>query len=236
MKILVLFDIDGTILTMKNGTARVLFSNFLKKVFGRPIPNECIPEFHGMTDLQILEQIADNIDFPLKSIEHNIDNLWSELNIMFTRYCTPQHIVLMPGITEIINKFHASEHIQLGLLTGNIRQNAYSKLASYNLNNYFPFGAFGDDDADRNKLLPIAVRRANQFFNQEFFDLSNTILIGDSKRDIECAKSNNVPVIAVATGGVPIETLRTHNADYVLQDLSNYELVNQTIINHFNQK
>lgn len=234
MQILVLFDIDGTILSMKDGTSRMLFSDFLKKVFGRSIPNNCIPDFHGMTDLQILEQIADNINFPLKSIEHKIDDLWSELNLVFDHYCTPQHIVLMPGISELITNLNTSEHIQLGLLTGNFKQNAYSKLDSHKLGSFFPFGSFGDDDSDRNKLLPIAISRANKFFNQELFNVGNTILIGDSIRDIECGKSNNVPVIAVATGGIPIETLRKHNPDFVLQDLSNTQEVQNTIINHFN--
>ncbi len=233
MKNLILFDIDGTILRMKGGISKTIFSQFMIKVFGKEINNVDIPSFHGMTDLQIIREIADNIKFPFAQIEHKLDDIWRDLGNNFARHCTRENIELMPGIVELLDILQKDESICLGLLTGNIRANAYAKLNAYGLSRFFPVGAFGDDCYDRNALPSIAFERANNYYKGENFGSNNSMLIGDSSRDIECGKTNNITVIAVATGWSSHNELEAEKPDYVIDDFGNPDEVYNVITNHF---
>ena len=236
MKLLILFDIDGTILQMKKGISRDIFSKFLVNLFGKEIHNAHIPTFHGMTDMQIIKEIAENINYPFAEIEPKLTEIWSDLSSEFERRCTRENIDLMPGAIELIKLLASDTNIKLGLLTGNIKRNAYAKLNVYGLGDFFPIGAFGDDCYDRNKLPEIAFKRADEFYENVKFDSRNSILIGDSPRDIECGKTNGIAVVGVATGWSSRQELMEDNPDFLFDDFNDTEKVYKTIINHFAEK
>jgi phosphoglycolate phosphatase-like HAD superfamily hydrolase len=235
MKYLILFDIDGTILQMKQGISKKIFSDFLIELFGENINDAHIPTFHGMTDMQIIKEIAVNINYPFEQIEHNLNNIWKDFSRKFAAYCTKENIDLMPGIIELLETLRQDKRISLGLLTGNIKSNAYAKLDAFGLSGFFPVGAFGDDSYDRNALPEIAFARANDYYKGEKFDSAHSMLVGDSPRDIECGKTNNISVIAVATGWSSRRELEAENPDYIFDDFGNTEEVYNVIIKHIEE-
>lgn len=221
MKYLVLFDIDGTILNFKHGIAKDLFAVMLKELFGREVPDSAIPQFHGMTDLQIIRSIALNIGLAYDEISEMIPSIWVKMLSMFKEHSIPENVTLLPGITDLIEILHKNEDISLGLITGNFLENAYLKLSIAGLDGYFPTGAFGCDSENRNNLPPIAIDRINKHYNTKNFHSGNTIIIGDTFRDIECAHVNGIKVLAVATGGASSDELLIHTPDAILNNLSN---------------
>ena len=108
---------------------------------------------------------------------------------------------------------------QVGLLTGNFEQGARIKLGAFGLNEYFATGAFGSDNEDRNKLLPIAVERFNILSGRDI-DFTDCVIIGDTPRDVMCARPYNAICIAVATGPYAARSLVAAGADVVVEDLS----------------
>jgi len=234
MKILVLFDIDGTILKLKDDLSRIIFKKILKKIFGRDIENEHLPDFSGVTDMFIIKEIARRADFPFEILDEEFDAIWENLHTDFEIHCNNENIRIMPGITELLERMHKDNSFILGLVTGNFKQNAYLKLRHCNFDKYFTFGAFGSDNEDRNILPPIAIQRANEIFGIDLFSNENTLIIGDSPNDIKCAKANNIPVISVATGHFTSDILKEYYPDYLMKDLSNAATVIKTIHNHFN--
>lgn len=224
-KYLVLFDIDGTILELKRGTSRQIFSEIINEVFSIESNWQKMPDFAGKTDLQILHEICDLYNLPYDDILKRIDSIWLDMYKKFKKYCTPEHILLLPGVKELIEIFDDTERFTLGILTGNFKLNAELKLSVYDINRYFPFGAFGSDNNDRNKLAGIAIERANSKYGAASFSNENTIIIGDSPRDIECAKVNDAISIAVATGSFSYETLSANNPDLLFHNFANYTRV-----------
>jgi phosphoglycolate phosphatase len=107
----------------------------------------------------------------------------------------------------------------LGLLTGNLEPGARIKLEPFSLNQYFPSGAFGSDDEDRNNLLPIAIKKFEELVRKKI-DTDECIIIGDTPRDVECAHIYGAICIGVATGPYLLDELIEAGADYVLKDLS----------------
>jgi phosphoglycolate phosphatase-like HAD superfamily hydrolase len=106
-----------------------------------------------------------------------------------------------------------------GLLTGNLRRGAQTKLGYHGLWDFFPFGAFADDSEVRNDLGPHALRRARGHWGAEF-PTDRVWIIGDTPHDIACARAFGARVIAVATGGSDAASLAGHRPDAVLEDLA----------------
>ncbi len=223
MKYLVLFDIDGTILNFRHGIAKDLFSGMLKELFGCEVPDSAIPKFHGMTDLQIIKCITENIGHDYQEVLKTIPDIWKRMLCMFEAHSIPENVTLLPGINSIIKALSENNEITLGLITGNFIENAYLKLSIAGLDGFFPTGAFGSDSEDRNLLPPIAIERTNNHYKVNIFNTKNTIIIGDTYRDIECARKNNMKVIAVATGGFSVEELEMHNPDKTVFDFSDVD-------------
>ncbi len=131
---------------------------------------------------------------------------------------------LMPGFPKLLDELKKMPDIHIGLLTGNWIRGAEIKLAHFGLWPYFEFGAFGDDEWDRNKLVPHALRRAKEKFNiQPHHDA--VYVIGDTPRDILCARPHGAMAVAVATGEYSAEALRAEKPDFLFEDLSEVEKV-----------
>ncbi len=229
--LLVLFDIDGTILKYKKYLSKSVFISIIKEVFDRDIALSQLPSFAGMTDLEILKDIANKIDFSENELNNSLPEIWKKLLTEFKKISNPEYIELLPGIPELINLLNEDQFAHLGLLTGNFKDNAYLKLSVFGLDKYFPFGAFGNESEDRNRLAGIAIQRANTLIRGKQFSSAHTVIIGDSPKDIECAKSNNIPVVAVATGLFTEKQLTEYSPDALFTNFSDYEKVYNTIIN-----
>lgn len=220
MPYLILFDIDGTLQNFKSGLAYELFSEILEVVFNRNVPIDAFPNFSGMTDLQILYDIANAVEYPIEDLNSKLPQIWELIFNQFEKVSNSENITLLPGINELINELVLDSTIKLALITGNFKGNAYLKLKAHNLEHFFPCGAFGDDHHNRNELPHIAIERAKQYYKTDVFNNLNTIIIGDTDKDIKCAKINNIPVLSVATGSNTIEELMLHQPDALLSDLS----------------
>ncbi|MFC1820889.1 HAD family hydrolase [Thermodesulfobacteriota bacterium] len=215
MNKLVLFDIDGTLIDSGEAGTRALTNSF-RQIFSIKDAFAGI-RMAGKTDIQIIKecmavhglQSGDNI---LSSVlSEYLNNLRIEVNNNRKR--------LHPGVIELLNSLKTMEGYWLGLLTGNIEKGARIKLEVFDLNDYFPIGAFGSDDEDRNRLLPIVVKKFREMMNPDF-NYKDCIVIGDTPLDVQCAKPHGATTIVVSTGPYSYESLLETKADYVLRGMS----------------
>jgi phosphoglycolate phosphatase-like HAD superfamily hydrolase len=214
---LILFDIDGTLIDSGEAGSRSLNLSF-KELFS------IVNAFHGIsmagkTDTQIMKE---GLLKHAISVDGNFD---IAIN-MYLKYLQKEihndRRYIKPGIYELLEKLSIIRDLELGLLTGNIEPGARIKLEPFKLNKYFPTGAFGNDDEDRNMLLPIAINRFEGLC-QKKIGTDECIVIGDTPRDVHCAKIYDAMCIGVATGPYSIDELIEAGADYVVKDLSNYD-------------
>jgi phosphoglycolate phosphatase-like HAD superfamily hydrolase len=214
----ILFDIDGTIMDSGGAGTRAMDTAFME-LFSVRNAFQTI-NMAGKTDMQILREGCE-----LHSIDHS-NGVIPEFYRIYARYLKENmksaggHI--KPGISEALRLLHAREECILGLLTGNIEEGARIKLAFFGLDDYFDIGAFGNDDEDRDRLLPIAV---NKLFKKNSLKVGfrDCIVIGDTPRDVSCSKPYGAFSVAVATGPYSAATLSAAGADVVLNDLSDTE-------------
>ncbi|HWI18798.1 MAG TPA: HAD family hydrolase [Vicinamibacterales bacterium] len=225
---LILFDIDGTLLLSGRAGLRAMTRAF-EKTFG--VKDAFAGEsFGGRTDSFLVSNalrsagLPDTPDHHERFRENYIPILAEEIQHPGTG-----HKGLMPGAVELLDTLDDHHHLHLALLTGNYREAAEIKLQHFEIWDYFEWGAFSDDSADRNALVPIACRRA------ETYDIppeaiERVIVIGDTPHDIECAKVAGAKSIAVATGGFTMDQLKTAGADEVLRDLSDTKAVLKLLV------
>ena len=94
---------------------------------------------------------------------------------------------------------------------------------------FFEWGAFSDDHADRNALVPIAKSRA-ETYDIPVEALARVIVIGDTPHDVACAVAVGAVPVAVATGSYTVDDLRSTGAPVVLADLSETDRVLRLLV------
>jgi phosphoglycolate phosphatase-like HAD superfamily hydrolase len=129
---------------------------------------------------------------------------------------------LLEGVSSLLASLEEGGH-SLGLLTGNIDRGAMIKVAHYGIAEHFQFGAYGDDHWDRNKLGPIALERAIKATGRQFTP-EETLVIGDTPKDVACAHAFGAKCVAVATGNFNEDQLVACGADRVVSDLVDFAL------------
>jgi len=135
---------------------------------------------------------------------------------------------LMPGVRELLDALSGRDDVYLALLTGNYEEGARIKLEYFDLWRYFPCGAFGDDAALRNGLVPKALARIAACGGPSF-TAADTIVIGDTPLDVACAAFSGARSLGVATGSHSVDELRAAGADLVMQDLHDTAAVLQAL-------
>jgi len=209
-----LWDIDGTLLSSGGAGTRAMDLAF-EEIFSVKDAFKGI-RMSGKTDPEIMKEalirhsIAPDGKLPLL-----MDTYVKHLKLEISN----PNKMLMPGIEEALKALLLTEGFRLGLLTGNIERGARIKLSAFALNGFFPVGAFGSDDEDRNKLLPIAVKRFNSLYGADL-PFKDCVVIGDTPRDIACAKPYGAHAVCVATGKYSEDELRAAGADMAFGDLS----------------
>ena len=224
---LVLFDIDGT-LVLTGGAGIRAMNRAGEAVLGLSNLLDGIP-VAGRTDWIILNDA-------LAKAGHDLDeNLFVRMRDAHHRFLREEILQpgdgikdVMPGIRTLLPVLQSRDDVALGLLTGNFEEAARIKLGHFDLWEYFRCGAFGDDAADRNALVPFAVERAKACGLGEF-DYPDVIVIGDTPSDVACANAVGAVPIAVATGTYSSEVLRKTGAPFVLEDLSDTDAVMRMI-------
>jgi phosphoglycolate phosphatase-like HAD superfamily hydrolase len=81
---------------------------------------------------------------------------------------------------------------------------------------WFRFGGFSDHFPWRAELVGHAARKARELACAE----ARVCVVGDTPRDIEAARANSLPVIAVATGNFSFETLLEYRPEACASSLA----------------
>ena len=213
---LILFDIDGTLLdTGGAGLAA------LREAFADEFPDEAgrMPQLDlaGATDSGLVRNIFRHAE--IDHSDHNRDRYLAAYLARLGENLPRFGGRLLPGVGTLLETLAAEPDVHIGLLTGNIAQGARLKVDHFGIGHHFPFGSFGDDHHDRDQLGPIAIARARDTTGRSFSH-GRTYVLGDTPKDIRCARAASVQAVAVATGSIPRDELEQHRPDTLLDDLS----------------
>ena len=215
---LLLFDIDGTLLSGATGAHSRALDGAIREVHGvntDDLRAKIGPA--GRTDGEIARLILLDLGVSARRIDELAGAVREACCRIYARVCPPDlsdHVV--PGIVDLLPWLAGRDGVTLGLLTGNFEPVARLKLSRAGIGRWFAAGkgAFGSDSEDRAALPAIARRRAGRAGIPVPRD--QTMVIGDTPRDIACARADDVRCVAVATGQYGPDELAA--ADAVARD------------------
>lgn len=213
---LILFDVDGTLIRC-GPQVRPIFAEAMVSVFGTTGALDAY-DFSGKTDQQIVLDLLAGAGFSPPEVHASLPRMRALYLDFLERRLDRMGMEILPGVEELLLDLASREEVALGLLTGNWRRGAEIKLSRFGLDRFFRFGAYGDDGIERTELPPVALARAAALLGRRF-GAEEALIVGDSTRDVECARAHGVPVLGVTTGWTSADRLRRAGADRVVESL-----------------
>lgn len=226
---LVLWDIDGTLVRIGD-LGRDPFQQAIVDSLGHDLE----PEFHrrvrmsGKTDPQIARELlieaevhADDLDSHLPKVLQRL-----EAHLLAAEHLMQGTGAATAGSEAVLAALASRDDVVQSVLTGNLAANAVVKLRAFGLDGYvdLDIGAYGSDHHEREELVPIALAKAAATHGRPF-PADETWVVGDTPRDLACAKAGGARCALVATGGFGRDELDGLGADAVLDDLSDTDAV-----------
>jgi phosphoglycolate phosphatase-like HAD superfamily hydrolase len=227
---LVLFDIDGTLLSSE-GIGRTAMRRALGSIFGSP--GNPAYRYDGKTDKQIVRDV-------MRLEGHSDEYIDSQMEKVMEVYLEGLrenaksgkfNVRPLEGVVELLDALEPRNDVVLGLLTGNVEPGARTKLIAAGINpDRFRINAFGSDHELRPELPAIAQRRASEELGLDI-ERGRMVVIGDTPADIACGRSLGAKAIGVASGHYTVEQLEEHDPYAVFPSLANTQELLESIVN-----
>jgi phosphoglycolate phosphatase-like HAD superfamily hydrolase len=212
---LVLFDIDGTLLSKAGPHHRRALEAAARAVSGRAATTEGIP-VAGMLDTDIVRAMLEESGTGRREAETMAAAVRREAMRRYRRSCPGLHAKVCPGVRSLLRALRR-EGAVTGLVTGNFNRIAWRKMERAGLKGFFRFGAFAGEGRTRGALARRAVKEARR---RGWIDAESPVwLIGDHPNDIRAAREAGVASVAVGTGVVSLEELAVLGPDILVPDL-----------------
>jgi phosphoglycolate phosphatase-like HAD superfamily hydrolase len=205
--LLLLFDIDGTLVRGATAAHASALRAALREVH-RIEPDDTHVDAPGRTDGEIARLILLAHGVDAKRIDERAADVRIACCETFGHNCPPDlSDTVIEGIPDLLAELATREELRLALLTGNYEPVARVKLRAAGIGHFFASheGAFGSDSEDRAELPEIARARAGR--DGVPHPRGRTVVIGDTPRDIACARADGVHCLAIATGSYDPEQL-----------------------------
>ncbi|MGW1411870.1 HAD family hydrolase [Streptomyces sp. NPDC002403] len=224
MKILVLWDIDRTLLYV-GSTDRLVYREIFQDVVGWPARK--LPEKGtGVTmPVAVRELLLTN-----GVSAHDITRLAQQIverlpqQLELHREELTNEGTLLPGAVDALTAVEQSPRLIPSVVTGNLKASAEIKLAAFGLSDLIDteIGGYASDDPHRPALVRLAQERAGAAHG-EVFTRKNTVIVGDSLQDVRTGREGGARVIAVVSGTTTASALADAGADHVIPDLTDTE-------------
>ena len=224
-KKLVLFDIDGTLVQTDRQSIeqwRIRVVEVFKEVYHKDLPVDFdLARVNGKVERRYFREIAEMLGVTKDEFEKKFPAAAEFFHTLLTHHIAEKNInfTKIPEAADLVGILEKSEHIHIGLVTGNIEKNAWLKLQSADFAAPFSVGGFGDTVEDRGDLVLEAISKSERHFGVSFRK-SDIIVVGDTIHDIASAKKAGVVSVGVATGMTEsYEQLEAAGGDLVVNTL-----------------
>ena len=222
---IILFDIDGTLIS--TGGAGQSTMDIVSAKQGTRSADPSAVKYSGRTDKSI---IRDHLRmFGIEETEENYAKYRNDFLEKLPSQLADREGRVLPAVNATLDRLNGSSY-ELGLITGNMRAAARMKLDHYQLSSYFytrsgsngdqeAMGGFGDahferDDMAREALLDVQNRLSADVKGDQIW------VVGDTPKDVQCARAIGAKVLAVATGSYSVEQLSQTEPDLLCSSMS----------------
>jgi len=221
-RLLLLWDVDGTLVRGAADAHGRALEQATAEAIGLEVPRVQEIDPGGRTDREIIRVLAEHAGVAPKDFAKHADRVIARAEALYEESVEADltHCVL-PGVPDALTGLAADDQLVMGVVTGNIRRVAELKLGAAGLAHHIEFdcGGYGGEHEDRALLPGLARSRAATVHSDgSEWPSERTVVIGDTPRDIACARADGCLVIGVATGPHPLDALA--EADHAVASLT----------------
>lgn len=212
---LVLFDIDGTLLSKAGPHHRRALEAAVSAATGRPSSTDGIP-VAGMLDTDIVMAMLAAAGLARNRAKELLPAIHRDSMQRYRRTCPGLHHKVCPGVRNLLRNLGRAGAVA-GLVTGNFERIAWKKMERAGLRSFFRFGAFAGQGKTRGALARRAFNEAKR--RGWIAEDTPACLIGDHPNDVRAAREAGIKSVAVGTGIVSLEELASLEPDILVPDL-----------------
>lgn len=212
--ILILFDIDGTLVCTSNRQDSHSFATAYENIYKQPFPTIDWHQYPHVTDTTIIQTVIWNTfkrqadTEEIKTFHNHYIELLSE-----ERKLNPGHYQEVPGAKKIMEWLLDQKDFCIGIATGGWVRPAEIKLGHL----VIPFGHFPISGADgqptREDIIQQALKHAYQLHRQ--FD--RIVYVGDALWDVRTTRNLNMNFVGIRRNN-DVEVLKRVGVQHVLQN------------------
>eukprot|EP00871_Galdieria_phlegrea_P000809 jgi/Galph1/1729/GphlegSOOS_G418.1 len=231
MKVLVTFDIDGTLLKGgkdANSGHKKSIEWAVAKVWGIETAVDGVKHC-GLTDQIIMKNMCLKYGKREEEIWPRMKEAIRLASQYFETTCRNEVVSVLPGVEPLLQSLQQQPNTHLGVVSGNLETIGWNKLELAGLKKYFSTGAFGNDHILRGELILLAIQRWKTQYGENQVEAFH---IGDTIEDLEAAKYAGVKGIGVATGIYSRSQLESCTPYLVVDDLTNMTDILQKLKQH----
>jgi phosphoglycolate phosphatase len=223
MERLILFDIDGTLTRTQNGY--IPFNEAIQKTFGiygdiRTV----VPD--GNTDPMIVKDIFAKANLAIEILDGEWRRFSAHLHDCYKSAVDTGTTTVraLPGAMELLQALSGDKKFHSSVVTGNFEATATVKLEAAGLAPYLCRGGYASDSPRRADLPRIAKARWDDASGKRLL-ANQCIVVGDTPKDLDAARHNQMKCVLVGTGRYPLEELLYWQPDHCLPDLTDTESI-----------
>jgi phosphoglycolate phosphatase-like HAD superfamily hydrolase len=216
MALLVLFDVDGTLLLSGDRIAGRALRETLEESFAVELPDNPVPrvDHPGQTCQRIARLLLRDAGLADERIDEGLQPWCAEFAARYVELLARGSIdgwEMAVNATQALARLTESG-VTLALLTGNPEPMARARMERLGLARFFPpgQGGFGCDGEERRQLIELARERAGGW------PAEDTVAVGDTARDVESAHASGIRAIVLRSAAHPEAEL---HADAAFDDL-----------------
>jgi phosphoglycolate phosphatase len=215
-ELLLLFDIDGTLLRRAGPHHRQALVDAVRAVTGVETSTDGIP-VHGMLDPDILAEMLRRAGARPEVIANAMPAIEEEAQRVYEMTCPDLRGRTCPGVKRLLQRLRRSR-VPCVLVTGNLARIAWKKLECAGLGRFFVFGSFAGTAHTRTALARNAIRMARR--RGLVKSGTQVWLVGDAPQDVLAARANGIGCVAVHTGVSGARDLGRLRPDVLVKDLT----------------
>lgn len=217
LKRLVLWDVDHTLIATR-GVGHEIFAWAFERVTGRALERQAV--ITGRSEMVIFRETLVMHGLPRDLVDFDVYRRVLAAGYEQRAADLRERGHALPGAAAALEALAALSGVVQTAGTGNVRRVAEIKLATFGLDRHMDFnaGAYGEDAEDRADMIAVALQRGSTRPEE-------TVIFGDTVADVEAGRANGVFVVGVATGRTSAEELAEAGAGFVLDDLTDTDLV-----------
>jgi phosphoglycolate phosphatase len=199
-RLLVLFDVDGTLLLTHDPLVGAALRETLSERFGVELPQDALGrvEHEGQPSLRIGRLVLEDAGLDERAIDGGLAAWCEQFALRYLELLGDEDTsgwAAAPGAAQALARLEQAGH-RLALLTGNPEPVARARLERLGLAHFFPAGqgAFGCERESRGELIELARARAGDW------PVETTVEVGDTRVDASSAREAGIRSLLVGQG------------------------------------